>query len=109
MLQHLPGASAAKLADSDSSDTASQTSSGNDMKGVARGIGGGCPLGLDALRFPWASPLGFSLARCGRLAASFLGRHLVSAAVCCLQHLCYLASPRLVSSLPLRSIASSAL
>lgn len=44
-------------ADMDSSDT-SDTASDSDKAGR------GCPLGLDdVLRFPWFSPLGFSLAR----------------------------------------------
>ena len=47
------------LTPSDSSDSGGDTM-------ATPGRLGGCPLGLDELRFPWYSPLGFSLARCGR-------------------------------------------
>lgn len=58
---------------SGSSDTASDTSSEVGRQKAAAACsgngggttGGGCPLRLDdVLRFPWLSPLGFSLARC---------------------------------------------
>lgn len=52
-MQHLPDAKGMD----DMTDDSSDVSSGG------HGRSGGCPLGLDVLRFPWCSPLGFSLAR----------------------------------------------
>lgn len=57
-MQHVPEAAGFDDTTDDSSDTSSGKGNINSSLGK-----GGCPLGLDTLRFNWFSPLGMSLAR----------------------------------------------
>ena len=62
-MQHVPEAASFDDTTDDSSDTSS--GKGNISNNLGKG---GCPLGLDTLRFNWFSPLGMSLARLGTAA-----------------------------------------
>lgn len=64
LLQHVPEAVGFDDTTDDSSDTSS-SGKGDSSNNLSKG---GCPLGLDTLRFDWFSPLGMSLARLGTAA-----------------------------------------